>query len=44
MGQTAKGRAEALYKLKMMVMTALFVALGYGATSLLTIPAPGGGI
>ena len=43
MGQTAKGRAEALYKLKMMVMTALFIALGYAATSLLTIPTPGGG-
>ena len=36
-------RAEHLYKLKMMVMTALFIALGYVATSLLVIPMPGGG-
>ena len=43
MGQVAGGRAEALYKLKMMVMTALFIALGYVATSLLVIPIPGGG-
>lgn len=43
MDQVAEGRAETVYRLKMMVMTALFVAMGYVATSLLVIPIPGGG-
>ena len=43
MGQAVGSRTGALHKLKMMVMTALFIALGYVATSLLVIPMPGGG-
>lgn len=43
MGQAAGSKAETIYKLRMMVMTALFIALGYVATSLLVIPMPGGG-
>ena len=44
MGQgTGEGRNQTIYTAKMMVMTALFIALSYVATSLLVIPAPGGG-
>lgn len=43
MRQMAGGRTEALYQLKMLVMAALFIALGYVATILLVIPMPGGG-
>ena len=43
-GQMAgERRNKAIHKAKMMVMTALFIALSYVATSLLVIPAPGGG-
>ena len=38
-----QGRAATLYKLKMMVMTALFIALSYVATSVLMVPSPTGG-
>lgn len=34
---------KSLYKVKMMAMTALFIAMGYAATSVLIVPAPGGG-
>ena len=44
MGQmTGESRNKALHKAKMLVTTALFVALNYVATSLLVIPTPGGG-
>ena len=36
-------RNTVYYKMKMMVMTALFIALSYVATSVLIIPIPGGG-
>lgn len=44
MEQTPKERrSDAVHRGKMMVMTALFMALSYVATSLLVIPTPGGG-
>ena len=40
---TRRSRTETLYKMKMMVMTALFMALGYVATTVLMVPSPTGG-
>jgi len=39
----AGNRVSAFYKIKMLVMTALFAALSYVATSVLMIPSPTGG-
>lgn len=37
------GKETTFYKVKMMVMTALFIALSYVATSVLMVPSPTGG-
>lgn len=44
MGVTAgENRTAVLHRIRMLVMTALFVALGYVATSVLMVPVPTGG-